>query len=82
MIGFVLISEKAMMLNISCDGGTISLIQVYALAANKSDKEIKNFFAVFKYSYNNYEETRYDLSNENEIKCKKRKFFRFIKFKK
>lgn len=59
IIGFVLISERAMMLNISCDGGTINLIQVYAPTVDKSDEEIENFFADFKCSYNNYEETRY-----------------------
>lgn len=32
------------MLNITCDGGIINLIQFYALTSDKSDEEIKNFF--------------------------------------
>lgn len=40
MIGFVPISERAMMHNIACNIGTINLIQVYAPTAEKLDKEI------------------------------------------
>lgn len=39
------ISKRCMILNIVCDEGIINLIQVYAPTRDKSDKEIKPFYA-------------------------------------
>lgn len=40
------------MVNIACNEETISLIQVYAPTADKSDEEIENFYADINNSNN------------------------------
>lgn len=46
--GFIPVSERVMMLNISSESGTINLIQVYAPTADKADEEIEAFYQDIK----------------------------------